>query len=245
MKLDNIEPQNSPAVKLDSIGFAYVKNTPIIDIPTWQLNKSEHVFLYGPSGCGKSTLLSLLAGILVPQQGCVSILGEDIARLKNSKRDRFRAQHIGVVFQQFNLVPYLSVLDNIQLAMHFADESKSVSKRSNRERILNMLQALQLPAHCIEQQASDLSVGQQQRVAIARALINQPDVLIVDEPTSALDASAKDAFMNVLIESATKSQAALIFVSHDLDLAKHFTRVESLLDINQPMDSIADKDANK
>jgi putative ABC transport system ATP-binding protein len=227
----------APAVLVESLAFSYVCGKPIIDIKKWHLNESEHVFLYGPSGCGKSTLLNLLSGILAPQQGTVNILNTDITALKPSKRDRFRAQHIGVVFQQFNLIPYLSVLDNIRLAMHFANDSANqestyIKKEKNQERIVCMLHALQLPMECIQQKASELSVGQQQRVAIARALINKPDVLIVDEPTSALDASAKDAFMKVLIETATSSSAALIFVSHDQSLASHFKRVESLTDIN-------------
>jgi putative ABC transport system ATP-binding protein len=227
----------APAILVESLAFSYVCGKPVIDIKKWHLYKSEHVFLYGPSGCGKSTLLNLLSGILAPQHGKVNILNTDITVLKPSKRDRFRAQHIGVVFQQFNLIPYLSVLDNIRLAMHFANDNadKDSSYKKNvsmQERIISMLQALQLPADCIQQKASKLSVGQQQRVAIARALINKPDVLIVDEPTSALDASAKDAFMNVLIETATSSNAALIFVSHDQSLANHFERVESLTDIN-------------
>jgi putative ABC transport system ATP-binding protein len=227
----------APAVLVESLVFSYVCGKPVIDIKQWHLNKSEHVFLYGPSGCGKSTLLNLLSGILVPQQGTVNILNTDITSLKPSERDRFRAQHIGVVFQQFNLIPYLSVLDNIRLAMHFANnsaeqESTYTKKETKQERIVSMLQALQLPIDCIQQKAGELSVGQQQRVAIARALINKPDVLIVDEPTSALDASAKGAFMNVLIETATSSNAALIFVSHDQSLASHFNRVESLTDIN-------------
>ncbi len=226
-----------PAVLVESLLFSYVASKPIIEIKKWQLGKSEHVFLYGPSGCGKSTLLNLIAGILAPQEGKVSVLGTDIATLKTSKRDRFRAQNIGVVFQQFNLVPYLSVLDNILLAMHFANDTsaKTVAMKGDltrQQRIAAMLHALQLPSDCILQKASELSVGQQQRVAIARALINKPDVLIVDEPTSALDAAAKDAFMQVLTDTAISSNAALIFVSHDQSLAKHFKRVESLTDIN-------------
>jgi putative ABC transport system ATP-binding protein len=227
-----------PAVLVESLLFSYVAITPIIEMKEWRLEKSEQVFLYGPSGCGKSTLLNIISGILRPQEGKVKVLGTDITRLRSSKRDRFRAQHVGVVFQQFNLVPYLSVLDNIELAMHFANDGSAVAdpietEVTKRQRILAMIEALQLPNDCVQQKASELSVGQQQRVAIARALINKPDVLIVDEPTSALDASAKDAFMRVLIDTATSSNAALIFVSHDQSLAKHFKRVESLTDINK------------
>jgi putative ABC transport system ATP-binding protein len=229
---NTVEPtQKELAIDLDSLAFAYVANKQIINIKKWQVAKSEHVFMYGPSGCGKSSLLNLLSGILVPQKGSVSILGHEISRMKNSERDRFRAKHIGVVFQAFNLVPYLSVLDNIKLAMHFATNNK-FSETETRAKIVSLIEALQLPANCLEELASELSVGQQQRVAIARALINQPDVLIVDEPTSALDASAKDAFMQVLIDTARSSQAALVFVSHDMSLAQHFGRVEAMTDIN-------------
>jgi len=231
---------SEPVIQIDSLHFAYSSNAPVIAVQHWQVAQAEHVFLYGPSGCGNSTFLKLLSGIISPQQGKIHILGTDITCLKPSQRDRFRAQHIGVVFQQFNLVPYLSVFDNICLAMYFAgdvkdkkgNESSSSQQLTARERVQAMLMALQLPPQCIEQKASELSVGQQQRIAIARALINQPDILIVDEATSALDDSAKDAFMKVLIETASLSQAALVFVSHDQQLAKHFDRVESLHDIN-------------
>lgn len=235
-------PVNSvtPAILVESLRFAYSKNKPILDIEHWQLAPSEQVFLYGPSGCGKSTFLSLLCGILLPQQGDIAVLGNNISKLKGSERDRFRAQHIGVVFQQFNLVPYLSVFDNIQLALHFANDSSKQHSLSVKARIHSMLDALQLPPACIEQKANELSMGQQQRVAIARALINQPDVLIVDEPTSALDASAKSAFMQVLTETATQSKAALVFVSHDQSLTPHFERVESLVDINKPSNTLGE-----
>ncbi|WP_412972199.1 ABC transporter ATP-binding protein [Glaciecola sp. MF2-115] len=232
-----VNSERELAVDVDSLAFSYVVNKPIINIKKWRLAKSEHVFMYGPSGCGKSSLLNLLSGILAPQQGNVSILGQDLSRLKNSERDRFRAKHIGVVFQAFNLVPYLSVLDNIKLAMHFADDKQTLSKMESRSKVLSLLEALQLAPQCLDELAGELSVGQQQRVAIARALINQPELLIVDEPTSALDASAKDAFMKVLIDTATRSQAALIFVSHDMSLAQHFERVESMADINKVNDA--------
>ncbi|MFT5277502.1 MAG: putative ABC transport system ATP-binding protein [Glaciecola sp.] len=218
------------AIFIRNLRFAYNKSMPIIDIVDWQVAKSDHVFLYGPSGCGKSTLLSLLCGILSPSEGTIDILNTDITALKASKRDQFRAKNIGVVFQQFNLVPYLSVHDNIQLAMHFANNN--VDKEEAFKRITGLLQALQLPNETLQQKASELSVGQQQRVAIARALVNQPKLLIVDEPTSALDASAKDAFMKVLIQTANQAKAALIFVSHDKSLASHFHRVESLAQMN-------------
>ena len=218
------------AISIQNMRFSYAKNTPVIDIDSWQLDKSERVFLHGPSGCGKSTFLSLLCGVLLPELGTIHLLNTDITKLKASKRDQFRAKNIGVVFQQFNLVPYLTVFDNIQLAMHFANHN--VDKQKSLERITELLRALQLPSETLQRKASELSVGQQQRVAIARALVNQPKLLIVDEPTSALDASAKDAFMEVLIQTVNQVNAALIFVSHDQSLSSHFDRVESLPTIN-------------
>jgi putative ABC transport system ATP-binding protein len=218
------------AISIKNIRFSYAEGVPVIRIQEWQLRKLERVFLYGPSGCGKSTFLSLLLGILIPSEGEIDILNTNVTVLKPGKRDQFRAKNIGVVFQQFNLVPYLSVLDNIQLAMHFANNK--VDHKEAIQRITMLLHTLQLPNDTLQKKARELSVGQQQRVAIARALVNQPQLLIVDEPTSALDASAKAAFMKVLIETTKQVQAALLFVSHDQSLASHFDRVESMQQIN-------------
>ena len=191
------------------------------------MHSGERIFLHGPSGTGKSTLLNLLAGILLPSSGSIDILGERLNTLSARQRDKWRARHIGVVFQQFNLVPYLNAVDNIQLAAHFGGSLNA------EDRAKDLLLAFGINSDHHSNTASQLSLGQQQRVAIARALINQPELLIVDEPTSALDTQNRDAFIALLLEQATRHNTTLIFVSHDLSLASEFSRVEALSTINQ------------
>lgn len=203
----------------------------VLDIPQWSLDKGERVFLHGPSGAGKSTLLKLLAGLLVPSSGSVAMLGQPLESLRSGQRDRWRARHIGFVFQQFNLIPYLSALDNIRLAAHFGRSRRSGDAVESDATAL--LKALGLDDGLHRQAAAELSIGQQQRVAIARALINQPELLIVDEPTSALDSANRDAFMALLHQQLDLHNTAVIFVSHDLSLAEGFNRVEALDTINQ------------
>jgi putative ABC transport system ATP-binding protein len=216
------------AIALDNVSFAhnFSKNSfhenkapAFINIEQWYLNRGEHVFLSGPSGSGKSTFLNLLSGTLTPNSGTISLLEQPFSTLSNKQRDRFRANNIGVVFQQFNLIPYLSVKQNIKAALYFA--GANIKDNALDQRIFKLLDDLQLPNQLLNAKADTLSVGQQQRVAIARALINTPDILIVDEPTSALDAKARDSFMGVLKELAKNS--ALVFVSHDPYLKKYFT----------------------
>ena len=189
-----------------------------LSIAQWQVDITERVFLHGNSGSGKTTLLNLLSGILIPTSGNLSLFNNNISALSNSQRDLFRAKNIGVVSQKFNLIPYLSVLKNIQLAVYFAKNSRHDVKND----VQALLNALQLPRHIMHRQVSQLSVGQQQRVAIARALINQPQLLLVDEPTSALDASAKNAFMDLLMRICDDTKMTLVFVSHDASLSHHF-----------------------
>jgi putative ABC transport system ATP-binding protein len=189
----------------------------------------EKVFIVGSSGSGKSTLLNLLAGILVPQQGSIHMLGTDFSRLGTRQKDRFRAAHIGIIFQQFNLIPYLDVETNIKLATHFGKSPAN----GTRNKILAVLDSLGLPSSLLLRRADSLSVGQQQRVAIARAVINKPEIIIADEPTSALDNDARDGFMELLMKVQQEQQSTVIFVSHDRTLARHFTRVLEMADINQ------------
>jgi putative ABC transport system ATP-binding protein len=218
-------------VSVKDLNFRYsTDNSSMLDIPAWSLEPGEQVFLYGPSGTGKSTFLNLLAGILLPNTGEICVLGKRLNTLSGRQRDKWRAQHIGVVFQQFNLIPYLDAVSNIALAAHFAGTKKT------RHRALELLNALGIDQHLHNQAASRLSIGQQQRVAIARALVNSPELLIVDEPTSALDQQNRDAFMSLLFDQAKLHQTALVFVSHDLALADAFHRVEALADLNQAQD---------
>ncbi len=168
------------AINLQDMHHHY-KDTPAsyagLSIAQWQVDITERVFLYGSSGSGKTTLLNLLCGILLPTSGSVSLFGHNISALSNSQRDLFRAQNIGVVSQKFNLIPYLSVLKNIQLAAYFAKNSRPDVNND----VQTLLNALQLPGNIMHRQVNQLSVGQQQRVAIARALINHPRLLLVHE----------------------------------------------------------------
>jgi putative ABC transport system ATP-binding protein len=193
------------------------------------LAAGEHVFLRGPSGCGKSTLLSLCAGVLLPGAGTVALLGRDWATLGASARDRHRADHLGYIFQQFNLLPYLSVLDNVRLPLRF---SATRAARAGADAAEQLLARTGLPRALWAQRADRLSVGQQQRVAAARALIGAPGVVIADEPTSALDEGLREAFMALLLDSCTATGSALLFVSHDARLAGRFHRVVDLPAIN-------------
>lgn len=223
-----------PAIQIENCQFRYHPDSDkaLLQIAHWQVEKGETVFVYGPSGSGKSTLLNLLAGILLPQQGNISLDNVIVNRLSHRKRDAFRARHIGMVFQRFNLIPYLTVADNIKLASHFSLRDKQYLQQ-RRDGLLN---ALQLDPEILMRPASQLSVGQQQRVAIVRALINEPELLIVDEPTSALDSDARDSFVDLLLDQIKAAQATLLFVSHDRSLARHFSRqldIQSFVDAGE------------
>ncbi len=207
----------------------------LLQIDTLRLAPGETVFLRGPSGCGKSTLLSLAAGVLLPAAGTVRLLGQDWAAVGAGARDRFRADHLGYIFQQFNLLPYLSVIDNVRLPLRFSRCRAARAAAVGPDAAAQLLTRTGLPAHLWRQPASALSVGQQQRVAAARALIGAPEVVIADEPTSALDEDLREAFMALLLQSCAAAGSALLFVSHDLRLAGRFDRVISLPAINRAL----------
>lgn len=217
-------------IELQDVRFGYSSNQPpVLDIAHWQVSAGQQLFLHGPSGCGKTTLLNLLTGMLKPSSGSIRLLNETMTSLSGHQRDRFRARHIGVVFQQFNLIPYLSVADNIRLAAHFG-------KRHNKlvdSQIADLLEQLQMHAALLRQRADSLSVGQQQRVAIARALVNEPEILVVDEPTSALDSAASEAFMKLLLAVSRGNNSTLLFVSHDHRLATDFDATVNLTELNR------------
>jgi len=213
-------------IKQLRFGYSPSPEDSIINIESWQLNENEQVFLHGPSGCGKSTLLNLISGLVPYTSGDLSVLNQDLSRMTSSQRDRFRANNIGCVFQGLNLIPYLSAIENIQLASRFANQNPTI------EDIHALLDSLQLDAKSWRKPSSDLSMGQKQRVAIARALINRPKLIIADEPTSSLDQSNRNGFMQLLMDKVAEEHCALILVSHDLELKSYFSRVESFQDIN-------------
>ncbi len=201
-----------------------------LSVPTFDVQAGERVLLLGESGSGKSTLLSLICGTLLPDAGHVEVAGTDLSTLSSSARDRFRAEHIGVIFQQFNLLPFGTVADNILLPLYFAPERRSQAGDA-RAAAQDLCRQLKLPENLFSARADSLSVGQQQRVAVARALIGQPPLIIADEPTSALDAKTQSAFLDLLFEQTAANKAALLMVSHDPRLGERFDRVVQLEDI--------------
>lgn len=209
-----------------------------LDIPDFSVARSESVLLLGASGSGKSTLLSLICGTITAGAGTVAVDGTDIASLSAGKRDRFRAEQIGLIFQQFNLLPYASVLDNILLPLRFAP-SRSARVPAPHETAKTLCLNLGMPQDTISSHAGTLSVGQQQRVAAARALIGAPPLIIADEPTSALDAGTQATFLKLLFAQTAASDSALLMVSHDARLAAHFDRVVQMSDITKPVEDVA------
>jgi putative ABC transport system ATP-binding protein len=203
-------------------------------VDDFALRARERLLLVGPSGSGKSTFLSLLCGILAPQDGSIDVLGQDIAQVSSSARDRFRAEHFGIIFQMFNLLPYGSILDNVLLPLSFSAKRRqrasavgAVEKEAER-----LLASLGLePAVINGGSTAALSVGQQQRVAVARALIGWPELIVADEPTSSLDRDRQAAFLDLLFAEVAEAGATLVMVSHDPTLAGRFDRVLPLSDI--------------
>ena len=226
-----------PLVALSDVTFSYDRDRPVIDIAAFSMQPKECVFLRGPSGSGKSTLLGLIAGVLTPTAGMIDIAGQRLTDLSSAKRDRHRADELGIMFQLFNLLPFLSPVANVTLPCRFSPrrmKTLSVQGRKPDAEALRLLARLKLDREEISgRRVSDLSVGQQQRVAAARALIGGPSLIIADEPTSALDSNARDAFISLLIEEADAAGAGLLFVSHDESLARHFDRKVDLMDINK------------
>lgn len=218
-------------VRLDGVRFRWPgQSSDIIDIGELRLGAGEHLFVRGPSGSGKTTLLNLLAGVHTPDTGQIRLLGTDLADLSASRRDQFRADHIGVVFQQFNLLAYLSTLENVTLACAFS--SRKRDRATERDDVSSAARRLLIDLNLTEDlhraPVNKLSVGQQQRVAVARALIGGPEIVIADEPTSALDADNRDRFLDLLFRQVDAQGSTLLFVSHDPALAERFDRTLEL-----------------
>jgi putative ABC transport system ATP-binding protein len=226
--------QGSEAVVLDAVAFAWPgAGAPCLDVAALRIKAGESIFLHGPSGSGKSTLLSLIGGVVSPSRGRVEVLGQDLTAMRMRARDRFRAAHIGFIFQLFNLVPYLTALDNILLPCRFAPDRRRRIAGEPADEARRLAARLDLDAELLARPAANLSVGQQQRVAAARALIGRPGLIVADEPTSALDADRQQAFVDLLLAECEASGASLLFVSHDARLAAHFSRSLDLASINR------------
>jgi putative ABC transport system ATP-binding protein len=208
-----------------------------LSISDLEIAQGERVFVRGASGSGKSTLLALLAGVNLPTAGEVVILGQTINRLTAARRDHFRSDHIGFIFQLFNLIPYLSVLENVSLPCRFSRSRKmkaSQSGNSLHEEATRLLEHLGMAHdHLVHRPVTELSVGQQQRVATARALIGAPEIIIADEPTSALDSDMREIFIRLLFQECEETGSTLMFVSHDKQLESLFERHITLEEINR------------
>ncbi len=234
---------NKHAIAIRELRFGYGSDDDILAVEELRVAKSQRVFLFGPSGCGKSTLLSIIGGVLAPRHGSVAILGEEISRMRGTERDRIRADHVGFIFQQFNLVPYLTVVDNVCLPCRYSrrrlqrakDADGTVDKSAAR-----LLSELGIDEKLHRRKSTDLSVGQQQRVAAARALIGQPELIIADEPTSSLDAGRRREFIDLLLEECRLSDSTVMFVSHDASLATHF---DTAIDLQLANTAIEQNDA--
>lgn len=226
--------KDGAAIALAGLKFHYGRQGPVVvDVESFLLERGESCFLYGPSGCGKTTLLGLIAGVLPASAGRVQVLGQELVGLSGAKRDAFRGAHIGYIFQMFNLIPYLTVRENIELPVRL-DRGRRARLGSEgvsaaAERLARALGMEEL----IERGVLELSVGQQQRVAAARALIGAPELIIADEPTSALDAAHRERFLELLLTLCREAGSALLFVSHDQGLAHLFGRQVSLPEINR------------
>jgi putative ABC transport system ATP-binding protein len=232
------DPPSTPAaVAIRDLRFRWHADAaPTLALTQLRIENGERVFIEGPSGSGKSTLLGLLAGVMIPEQGQLRVLGTRLDRLGGIARDQFRAHHIGYLFQRFNLIPYLSILENVLLPCHFSVIRRQRALRqangleAEARRLLEYLGMAQEAA--LDRPVRELSVGQQQRVAAARALMGAPELLIADEPTSSLDGHLRQAFLRLLFEEVARSTATLIFVSHDISLAPIFDRTIHLAEIN-------------
>lgn len=219
----NSSPPVTAALGVRNLRFSWSPEQAPLSFPDIQLEQGQHLFIHGPSGCGKSTLLSLLAGMLRPAQGRVEIRGTDIHRLGATARDQFRADHMGVIFQQFNLVPYLTTLANVTLPCGLSEARKARCEPNTTREAEQLLTALAIPADHWQRKVTRLSIGQQQRIAAARALIGAPGLILADEPTSALDTDNRDRFLELLLSLAHRHRTSVLFVSHDQSLAGHFT----------------------
>lgn len=197
----------------------------VINIPSFELAASAEAALIGRSGTGKSTFLNIICGILKPDAGEVQIKGTSITSLKESSKDRFRAKHIGYIFQTFNLLQNFTALENILIGMRFAGKVD----RQKAEEILTKVGL----ADRMNYKPPQLSTGQQQRVAVARALVNQPDLVIADEPTGNLDPEHAAIAIDLIRELCREKKASLLVVSHDKELISTFKRVDDLSEVNK------------
>ena len=207
------------SVLLEGIRKAY-RGTTVLSIDRLEIPKGAQWVVTGQSGSGKTTFLNLIAGILLPDAGTVTVGGTEITRLPEAERDRFRARTIGFVFQTFNLLQGFTALENVMLGMLFAGKTDRARAESLLVRV-----GLQEKVHA---RPSELSVGQQQRVAIARALANRPEILLADEPTGNLDPKTGASIVDLLKEVCREGGETLVLVTHQPQVMESFPKVTDL-----------------
>lgn len=198
----------------------------ILDIPSFQLAAGEQTAMIGRSGCGKTTLLHVIAGISHADAGDIVLDKVQVRRLSEEARDRFRAHRIGYVFQTFNLLPGFSALENVILGMSFARGKRDVTRA--RE-LLNRVGL----SHRATHKPVALSVGEQQRVAVARALANRPSLLLADEPTANIDPTNQQNVIDLIRNTCREENISLLIVTHAMEVADQFERIDRLEDINR------------
>lgn len=199
---------------------------PVLDIPLFELGRSEQMVLLGRSGCGKTTLLHCIAGISTVDAGTINLEGVNLVRLSEAARDRLRAARLGYVFQTFNLLPAFNALENVLLGMTFARGRRDVP------RARQLLDRVGLSERWNHTPAT-MSVGEQQRVAVARALANRPSLLLADEPTANIDPANQQMIVDLIRETCREERIALLMVTHSMEVAGQFDRVDRLEDINR------------
>jgi putative ABC transport system ATP-binding protein len=226
-----------PAVLLREAVFTWPgQRLETLRIPSFTVTRGERVFLSGPSGSGKSTFLGLVAGILVPTSGSLRVNGVCLGSLSGAARDVFRGDNIGCVFQQHNLIPYLSLLENVLIPCRFSPARRARAAALAGSPLAaagELLERLDLAEDLWDREVSSLSMGQQQRAAAARALMGRPPLLIADEPTSSLDADRRSGFLRLLLRECREAGSSLLFVSHDQGLAELFPRTERFAELNR------------
>lgn len=216
------------ALSIGGLKFRYpdmARGDWVVDIGSLELASGEQLLLKGGSGAGKSTLLQLIAGLLKPGEGTISIAGTDIGALSGAKADLFRGRHVGFIFQTFNLLHGFSAIENVMAAMMFSD----IPPKQHRELAATTLTALGLQRH--DADVAQLSVGQQQRVAVARAVVCEPDLVLADEPTASLDPENAEIAMDLIQQACSERNAALLCVSHDRTLDGRFQRSTNFADL--------------
>ncbi|WP_068545733.1 ABC transporter ATP-binding protein [Thalassotalea crassostreae] len=223
----------SNIIDISQLTFAWDSKADFqFQIDDFSVVQGEKLFLRGPSGSGKTTLLSLLSGVTAGQQGHLRILDNDLSKMTSSQRDQFRADHIGVIFQMFNLIPYLTTIENVLLSCHFSPLRKKRALQNSDsldQEAIRLLSHLDMgDEHLLHKPVNELSIGQQQRVAAARALMGAPELIIADEPTSSLDADRCHSFLELLFKECEAAGSTLVFVSHDLRLKSDFDRSVAL-----------------